>query len=89
MTADIVPILFYAPESMAMRLEGEMDTQIWMQGALLVRSGIDVVKTLLGLLPPRKSGRNKIPVYRLVSSDQLLLARSDRATDITDMRWPR
>jgi hypothetical protein len=66
-----------------------MDTQIWVQGALLVRSGIDVVKTVLGLLPPRKSGQDKIPVYRLVTRDQLLLARSERATDITDMRWPR
>lgn len=30
-----------------------------------------------------------IPVYRLVSRDELLRARSDLAINVTEMRWPR
>jgi len=66
-----------------------MDTQVLVQGTMLVRAGIDAVRTILGWLPKRKSSREEIPVYRLITRHELLMARSNVATDITEMRWPR
>ena len=50
--------------------------------------GPSAVRSLLTLRPsPRLPG--PIPVYRLVTRDQLLLARSELATDITGVRRPQ
>jgi hypothetical protein len=65
-----------------------MDGQAAMQGVVLIRAIIDAVRSLLALRPSRRLP-GVIPVYRLVARDQVLLARADRATDITMMRWPR
>jgi hypothetical protein len=88
MTADIVPILFYTPESVAMELEDDMDGQVAVQGVILLRAAIDAARSLLARLPSRHLP-DEIPVHRLVSRNDLILARSSFATDITEMRWPQ
>ena len=65
-----------------------MDGQLAVQGVILIRAAIDAIKSLLALRPPRRLP-DVIPVYRLVSRDELLRARSDLAIDVTEMRWPR
>jgi hypothetical protein len=65
-----------------------MDGQMITQGALLLRSVIDVAKAVGSLVPGDKK-RDEIPVYRLVGRDEFLRARADRATDITPWRWQR
>lgn len=65
-----------------------MDGHAAMQGMILIKIVIDAVRSLLTLRPPRHLP-DVIPVYRLVTRDQLLLARSELATDITGMRWPQ
>lgn len=65
-----------------------MDGQLAVQGVILIRAAIDAIKSLLALRPPRRLP-DVIPVYRLISRDELLRARSDLAIDVTEMRWPR
>jgi len=65
-----------------------MDGQMITQGALLLRSLIDIAKAVGNLVPGGKK-RDEIPVYRLVGRDEFLRARADRATDITPWRWQR
>jgi hypothetical protein len=69
-------------------MEGEMDAQILVQATILVRAGIDAAKALIAWLPRRKSARDLIPVYRLVTREQLVAARAGRAINITGQRWP-
>lgn len=65
-----------------------MDGQAAVQGVILIRAAIDALRWLRALRPPRRQP-DVIPVYRIVSHDDLMLARSNLATDITGMRWPR
>lgn len=65
-----------------------MDAQVLVQATILVRAGIDAVRAVMGWLPRRKSARDVIPVYRLVTRQELLMKRSGRATDMTGIRWP-
>lgn len=65
-----------------------MDGQMVTQTALLVKSLVDVAKAVGSLLPGGKK-RDEIPVYRLVSRDELLRSSADRTTDIAPWRWPR
>jgi len=65
-----------------------MDGQAAMQIAVMVRTAIDTVRSLLALRPSRRLP-DGIPVYRLVTRDQLLLTRSEFAFDVVRMRWPR
>jgi hypothetical protein len=62
--------------------EADMDGQMAMQCALIVRALIDAVRSLLAL-PASSRLPGVIPVYRLV------LARPELASDIVAMRWPR
>ena len=73
---------------MAMGSENDMDGQAAVQGVILIRAAIDALKWLLARRPSRRQP-DVIPVHRLVSRDDLMLARSELATDITGMRWPR
>jgi hypothetical protein len=73
---------------MAMGSEDDMDGQAAVQGVILIRAAIDALKWLRARRPSRRQP-DSIPVYRLVGRDDLMLARSERATDITEMRWPR
>jgi len=66
-----------------------MDSAVFVQATILVRAAIDAGKAMLGWLPDRRSSRDVIPVYGLVTRQELLMARSNLATDITSMRWPR
>jgi hypothetical protein len=73
---------------MAMGMEDDMDGQVAVQGVILIRAAVDALKWLLARRPSRRQP-DVIPVYRLVTCDQLRLARSELATDITGMRWPQ
>lgn len=65
-----------------------MDGQLAMQGVVLVRAVVDAIRSLLALRPSRRLP-DAIPVHRLVTRQQLLRGRADRAIDVTGMRWPR
>ena len=67
----------------------EMDATVIVQAMILIRAAIDAGKAVIGLLPGRKTARDLIPVYRLVTLDQLLAARAERAIDITPRRQPQ
>ena len=65
-----------------------MDSQGLVQGVIVVRAVIDAVKGAVSLLPfHHRSGT--IPVYRLVSRQQMLLDRPAIANELVRMRWPR
>ncbi|HLZ67171.1 MAG TPA: hypothetical protein VKQ29_13145 [Aliidongia sp.] len=59
-----------------------------MQGVVLVRAAADTVRSLLSIRRSRKREDDVIPVYRLVTQEELLRARSDVAIDVTGGRWP-
>jgi len=65
-----------------------MDAAAIVQATILIRAVIDAGKAVISWMPGRKPARDVIPVYRLVTSEQLLAARSERAIDITGKRWP-
>jgi hypothetical protein len=65
-----------------------MDTQSAAQAAILIRAGVDLVRSLVARRAPTPKG-DLIPVYRLVTQDQVLRARADRAVDITGAFAPR
>jgi len=65
-----------------------MDAAVFVQATILVRAAIDAGKAVIGWMPGRKPARDVIPVYRLVTRQQLLAARAERAIDITGKRWP-
>ncbi len=89
MATDNVPIMFYNPASGTVETEAAMDGQSLMQSAMLVRSVIDAVKSLLALRPSRGLP-DVIPVYRLVRRRPgLLPERPGIASDLARMRWPR
>lgn len=65
-----------------------MSMEAVMQGVVLVRAVADTVRSLLSIRRSTKRLDDVIPVYRLVTRDELLRARSDAAIDVTGGRWP-
>jgi hypothetical protein len=65
-----------------------MNGELVMQGALLVRTGMDVVKAALSFRPQRLK-EDKIPVYGLVTRAPRLMRAPGAPGDLAQMRWPR
>jgi hypothetical protein len=65
-----------------------MSMEAVMQTVVLVRAAVDAGRSLVSLRRSKKPLDNVIPVYRLVSRDELLRARSELAIDVTGGRWP-
>ena len=65
-----------------------MDAAAFVQATILIRAAIDAGRSVMGWRLARKPARDVIPVYNLVTRQELLLMRSNLAADITTMRWP-
>lgn len=65
-----------------------MDAAVFVQATILIRATIDAGKAIIGWLPMRKTARDVISVYSLVTRQEQLAARAKRAIDVTGKRWP-
>jgi hypothetical protein len=65
-----------------------MSMEAVMQTVVLGRAAVDAGRSLVSLRRTKKSLDNVIPVYRLVTRDESLRARSDAAIDVIGGRWP-
>jgi hypothetical protein len=64
-----------------------MDATAIVQATILIRAAIDGGKAVIGLLRQRRERLpDLIPVRRLVTREQLLRLRAERAIDITPRR---
>ncbi len=64
-----------------------VDATAIVQATILIRAAIDAGKAVIGQLrPPKERLPHLIPVYRLVTREQLLASRAARAIDVTPRR---
>jgi hypothetical protein len=68
--------------------ESDVDGHMLTQAVMLVRSGFDLLKAAIALVPSTKKA-GTIPVFRLVARDALLREPTDEAIDITPGARPR